>query len=67
MSILQPLTAVAAQAGGLTIEICTAEGPKTVTIDREGRPVPTRHDEAPGCAHLWCEQRRLRLKDRRSA
>lgn len=64
MLSLQPLTAVAAPASGIVIAVCTAEGPKVMTLDRQGRPVPIRRDEAPGCAHLWCEQRRLRLKDR---
>jgi hypothetical protein len=63
VAVAMPIEAALAHlpaSGTMLVTICTAEGPKQLALDRDGKPVaPARRDPA-GCAHLWCEVRRPR-------
>lgn len=53
-SCLTPGTMPAAQAGGLTLVLCTGDGTTTVTLDADGNPVEAQHDRcdwSAGIAH----------------
>lgn len=63
-----PLQAVTAMPTHREVVICTAEGPRTMRLDEQGRPVaPAPSGKAAGCAHLWCEPRRQRASGLRQA
>ena len=53
-SCLTPGTMPAAQAGGITLVLCTGDGTTTVTLDADGNPVQVPHDRcdwSAGIAH----------------
>jgi hypothetical protein len=54
-SCLTPGTMPAAQAGGLTLVLCTGDGTTTITLDAKGNPVEAQHapcDWSAGMAHV---------------
>lgn len=61
---LQPLATPA--AAGTVTTICTAQGPRVIRLDADGRPIPVRRD-ASSCAHLWCDTSRTRSRARPTA
>lgn len=53
-SCLTPGTMPTAQAGSITLVLCTGDGTTTVTLDADGNPVEAQHDRcdwSAGIAH----------------
>lgn len=62
---IEAMAAPSAANDGFEVTICTADGAQTLTLDKDGRPVPP--DFGKACAHAWCEPRRPRPTGRPSA